>query len=224
MAPMLLPEASGRAPFGGPVPEGVEVWTPSRLSIDPWLVLRLTGYRRRDEVVPPIWEAAVGVAARAETLATPRAALRAVRVAAAGPDGVQLAEGARFSGGSVGRLLAGCPLAIVFALTLGPALGREVAALGDRRELLEAHLLDTAGWAALEVAIRALRLDLRASVRDRGWRLTHRLGPGHRDWPIGEHAVLLGLLGDIGGLVGLSSHGLLVPFKSITGVFGIHRE
>jgi hypothetical protein len=110
---------------------------------------------------------------------------------------------------------------VVFALTLGPALGAEVAVLGERQELLEAFLLDTAGWAAIEMTVRSLRLDLAARARAGGRRLTHRLAPGYRDWPLDEQRALLALLGDTRDLVVLSEHGVLVPFKSITGIFGV---
>lgn len=200
---------------------GVERWAPASLAIDPWTILRLARYRRRDLVPPPIWESAERMAARAEALAVPAARLRSVRVSAAGPDGATLLEGPAFSGRAVGALLTGCRLAVVFVLTLGPRLEAETAALADRRELLEAFLLDTAGWAAIEAAIRGLRLDLAARARMQGWRLTHRLGPGHRDWPLSEQSALVGLLDPPERLVRVSEHGVLVPFKSISGVFGL---
>ena len=88
-------------------------------------------------------------------------------------------------------------------------------------ELLEAYLLDTAGWAAIEGAVRALRLDLAARARAHGARLTHRLAPGYVDWPLEEQRALLALIPSTDGLVRLTEHGLLVPLKSITGVFGL---
>jgi hypothetical protein len=112
-------------------------------------------------------------------------------------------------------------LAVAFVLSLGPALEAEAAALGERRELLEAFLLDTAGWAALEVAVRALRLDLAARARAGGGRLTHRLAPGYRDWPLAEQPRLLALLDGPDPPARLSSHGVLIPFKSLTGLFGV---
>jgi hypothetical protein len=121
----------------------------------------------------------------------------------------------------VAGLLDGCPLAVVFVLTLGPRLEAEVAARTERGELLESFLLDTAGWAGIEAAVRALRRDLGARAGARGWRVTHRLAPGYLDWPLEEQAALVGALGDAGGLVALSRHGVLVPFKSVTGVFGL---
>jgi hypothetical protein len=193
-------------------PGSVTPWAPGRLAIDPWTILRLSRYKRRDAVAPAIWETARRMAARAEALAVPRALLAGVRADAAER---------RFSGRAVASLLAGCPLVVAFVLTLGPRLEDEVAALAERRELLESFLLDTAGWGAIEAAVRALRLDLRARLGPAGWRVTHRLAPGYADWPIEEQAALLDLFADASPPARLSAHGVLVPFKSITGLFGL---
>lgn len=200
-------------------PDHVEPWRPDRLSVDPWTVLRLARYRRRDDAPPPVWEAARAMAARAQALAEPVAGLRLVRVAGVAGAAVALVEGPRFSGQAVARHLAGAPLAVAFALTLGPALEAEVAALARREDVLEAYLLDLAGWAGLEAAVRLLRQDLGGALP--GQRLSHRLGPGHRDWPLEEQAALLGLLETPDPPVRLSPHGVLVPFKSISGLFAV---
>jgi hypothetical protein len=205
--------------FGSLEPGRVEPWRPAPFRIDPELVLRLARYRPRDSVPPAIREAAIEMAARADALATTQALVRPLRVVAAGVEGARLETGPAFSGRVVGRLLDGCPLAVVFVLTLGPALEAEVTALGDRRDLLEAYLLDTAGWAGIELAARALRLHVAA--RAPGRRPTPRLGPGHGDWPIEEQPALVALFDDAPPLVRLSAHGVLVPFKSISGVFGL---
>jgi hypothetical protein len=204
-------------------PGRIECWAPEAVRLDPWTVLRLARYRRRVEVAPAIWQTAHAMAARACALVEPVARLAPVRVRAAGPGGAVLEDGAAFTGRAVGRLLAGCPLAVVFVLTLGPRLEAEVAALAERRQLLESYLLDTAGWAAIERAVRALRLDLRARLAPAGWRPTHRLAPGYGDWPLVEQPALLSVFGDHDLPVRLSEHGVLVPFKSITGLFGVTR-
>jgi hypothetical protein len=142
-------------------------------------------------------------------------------VSAVEPARVVVAGTTAFSGQAPARLVADCPLAAIFALTLGPRLEAEVATHAERRELLEAYLLDTAGWAAIEAAVRSLRHGLRARGRRDGWRVTHRLAPGYADWPLAEQATLLGVLGETRGLVRLSEHGVLIPFKSITGLFGL---
>jgi hypothetical protein len=159
------------------------------------------------------------MAARAGELAQPAAALRLVHVAAIADARVGLAEGPLFSGRAVARHLAGADRAVAFVLTLGPALEAEVAALGQRHDLLEAYLLDLAGWAGLESAVRALRRDLAAALPN--GRVSHRLGPGHRDWPLAEQGALLSLFAGTEAPVALSEHGVLIPFKSISGIFGV---
>jgi hypothetical protein len=194
-------------------------WQPERLAIDPWTVLRLARYRRRDDAPAAVWEATRAMATRAAELIAPVAGLRLVRISAAAEGRVSLVEGPRFSGQAVTRHLAGATRAVAFVLTLGPALEAEVAALGERHELLDAYLLDLAGWTGIEAAVRALRRDLAVALPRA--RVSHRLGPGHRDWPLTEQRDLVALFEGEGAPVRLSPHGVLIPFKSISGLFGV---
>jgi hypothetical protein len=203
-------------------PDRVLSWRPDALVIDPWTVLRLARYRRREDAPAAVWEATRAMATRAGELVAPVARLRLVRIGAIDAARVTLAEGPSFSGRAVTRHLTGAPQAVVFVLTLGPALEAEVAALGQRHDLLEAYLLDLAGWAGLESAVRSLRRDLMAALP--GARVSHRLGPGHRDWPLPEQQGLISLLETDAAPVRLSEHGVLVPFKSISGVFALRRD
>jgi hypothetical protein len=203
-------------------PDRVLPWRPDRIAVDPWTVLRLARYRRRDQAPPAVWDATRAMAARAGELAAPVAAVRLVRIATVAEAHVGLAEGPRFSGRAVARHLGGAPRAVAFVLTLGPALEAEVAALGQRHDLLEAYLLDLAGWATLEAAVRALRRALVAALP--AGHVSHRLGPGHRDWPLTEQGALLSLFPADGAPVRLSEHGVLIPFKSISGIFGIRSQ
>jgi hypothetical protein len=200
----------------------VVAWEPDRLAIDPWTVLRLARYRRREDAPTAVWDVTRAMTARAGELVRPAARLRLVRVAHVSADGAVVA-GATFSGHAIGRHLSGARQAVAFVLTLGPALEAEVVALGERHDLLEAYLLDLAGWAGIEVAARALRRDLVAAVPRA--HVSHRLGPGHRDWPLGEQRDLLALLEGAGALepaaVRPSEHGVLIPFKSISGLFAL---
>jgi len=200
-------------------PGRVESWRPARVAIDPWTILRLARYRHRDDAPSPVWDATRAMAARAEELADPAGRLRLVRIQAIAPAQVTLAEGPSFTGQAIARHLADTQRAIAFVLTLGPALEAEVIALGERQESLEAYLLDLAGWAGLEGAVRALRQELIAALPRA--RVSHRLGPGHRDWPLTEQSGLVALLEGEATPVRLSEHGVLLPFKSISGIFAL---
>jgi hypothetical protein len=200
----------------------VVAWEPDRLAIDPWTVLRLARYRRREDAPAAVWDVTRAMTARAGELIRPAARLRLVRVTEVTADRAVVA-GATFSGRAIGRHLSGARQAVAFVLTLGPALETEVVALGERHDLLEAYLLDLAGWTAIEAAARALRRALVTALPPA--QVSHRLGPGHRDWPLGEQRDLLALLGGAGALepaaVRLSEHGVLIPFKSISGLFAL---
>jgi hypothetical protein len=200
-------------------PGRVEPWRPARVAIDPWTVLRLARYRRREDAPAPVWEATRAMVTRAEELTVPDARLRVVRVKAVEPARASLTEGPSFTGHAIARHLAGARRAVAFMLTLGPALEAEVVALGERQESLEAYLLDLAGWAGIEAAVRALRQDLVAALP--GAAVSHRLGPGHRDWPLTEQRDLMSLFEGEAAPVRLSEHGVLVPFKSISGLFAL---
>jgi hypothetical protein len=200
-------------------PDRIVLWQPEPLAIDPWTILRLARYRRRGDAPAAVWDATRSMAARAGELIAPAAGLRLVRVAAAAEGQVSLVEGPRFSGQAVARHLGGATRAVAFVLTIGAALETEVTALGERRELLDAYLLDLAGWAGIEAAVRVLRRDVAAALPRA--RLSHRLGPGHRDWPLTEQRDLVALFADEATPVRLSPHGVLIPFKSISGLFGV---
>jgi hypothetical protein len=203
-------------------PGRVEPWRPARVAIEPWTILRLARYRRREEAPAPVWEATCAMAARAEELAAPAARLRLVGVESVAENRVTLAEGPSFTGHAVARHLADAREAVAFVLTLGAALETEIAALGQRQDLLEAYLLDLAGWAGIETSVRALRHGLVAALPR--VRVSHRLGPGHRDWPLTEQGALLSLLDGKDAPVRLSEHGVLIPFKSISGLFALRLE
>jgi hypothetical protein len=67
--------------------------------------------------------------------------------------------------------------------------------------------------------VRALRRDLITALPRA--RVSHRLGPGHRDWPLTEQQDLARLFEGNDSPVRLSEHGVLIPFKSISGLFAL---
>ena len=93
-------------------------------------------------------------------------------------------------------------------------------ALGERQDLLEAYLLDLAGWAGIEAAVRALRRDLIAAL-PAGPRLPPARSRPPRLAARPSSARSSSLFADDDAPVRLSEHGVLVPFKSISGLFGV---
>ncbi|MBI4013060.1 MAG: hypothetical protein HY359_12160 [Candidatus Rokubacteria bacterium] len=191
--------------------------------VPPALLLRLQKYRDLGRVPPAIRQAAEEVAAEASRLVAPQAVLWRGPVTAVAPDGrVTLAGRHRFGSRVLARLLAPCPEALVFVLTAGSAIERRARELLDAKLLVEGFLMDTAGWAAIELLVRELRRRLREAERPAGRALTHRLAPGYCDWPVDEQLALLGVFGDAPLPVSVNEAACLSPQKSISGVFGVH--
>lgn len=189
--------------------------------ISPQVILRLQRYRDLSTVPPSIVEAAEAMARRAEGLIAPAALVLPVPIAVVKEREVQLAGGPALHSRALASMLRASDHAILFLLTLGPRLDAEVGALSEAGELLEAVLLDTAGWAALEAGARGLRAHLLERWRAAGRGVTHRLGPGHLDWPLEEQALLFQAFERGNDLVRLNESGVMVPLKSVSGVYGI---
>ncbi|HXH07936.1 MAG TPA: hypothetical protein VNI83_15230 [Vicinamibacterales bacterium] len=186
------------------------------------LILRLQKYRDLAHVPTPIREAAEGAAAEARRLVTPVAVCWRGPVRCDAGAGVVVLDGSHaFRSHALARLLAPAGEAVVVVLTLGEALERRAADLFAAHLPLESVLLDTAGWAALELLVREVRRRLAAEARAAGRRVTHRLAPGYRDWPVEEQAALLRVFGDTPLPVRVTEAAWLVPVKSLSAVFGI---
>ncbi|MBI2460649.1 MAG: hypothetical protein HYV61_03900 [Candidatus Rokubacteria bacterium] len=192
---------------------------PGRIS--PRLILRLQRYRDLSQVPPPIVEVAEAMARLAERLVEPRALVLPVPIAAVEAEEVRLADGPTFHSRALASMLRSSEQAVLFLLTLGPRLEAEVSARSEAKELLEAVLLDTAGWVAIEGGVRALRAHLRECWRAAGRGVTHRLAPGYLDWPLAEQALLFRRFGGANDLVRLTGSGVMVPLKSISGLYGV---
>ena len=186
------------------------------------LILRLQKYRQPASVPIPIRDAAEAMAAEASRLTAPEAAVWRGPVTGREPDGdVVLADVHRFRSRALVRLLERAEAAYVVALTLGDALERRVDACFEERCLVEGLLLDTAGWAAIEILMREVRRRLMAEERLSGRVVTHRLAPGYQDWLVDEQSALLRVFGQAPVPVRVTESSWMLPRKSVSALFGV---
>lgn len=209
----------------------VEIWRGAGLSIGADRILRVQGYSDPGRVRPAIVRAAEAAASRAAAFAAPEARLvRAAIEDCAGPRLV-LAGGFAFECPVFGEVLDDCDEALVFVLTLGPALEDEIAGR-QSDEPLDAFLLDSAGWLLVEQAQRQLRADLTGRLDQEGRAMSARLGPGYdyRDgetrarWPLEQQHELFRVFGDAALPVALLDSSAMLPRMSRSGLFGIGRR
>ncbi len=192
-------------------------------------VLRLQGYKDLARVRPAIRRAAAAMAAAAGALSAPCAAYRPVAIRELGGDVLRLDGGIELHCPVFSRALDGCSEVVPFVLTVGAALSGRVVELAEAGDLLEAVLLESAGWLCIEDATRQFKSHLRASCLARGQRITSRLGPGYsykiagamRMWPLEEQVGLFALLGQPARLpVALMASCAMQPKMSRSGMYG----
>lgn len=192
---------------------------PPKLRLEP--ILRFQRYRTVEQVAVPILEVAREMIALAEKLVDPRFVFVTRSIERVTPEGLGLQGGPRFSGRCFGTHLSRAREAVCFVMTLGPALDERISEMADGDELLEALFLDSAGWLAIEEAVRAFRSHIATRKRGEACRLSPRLAPGYLDWPLTEQAQLFSGFDGISLPVRLSEHSVMTPKKSLSGLFGV---
>ena len=209
--------------------DGVESFVPKKPAIQVERILRIQGYVDLERVRPAIRQSADSMAKLATQLSASRVAYRRVPIRAIQADVLELEGNVQFRCRQFGRVLPGCTEVIVFVLTLGPSLDLRVIELADAGDLLDALLLETAGWLCLEDATRQFKVHARDEAIARGHRITSRMGPGYSykvdnemcTWPLEEQAILFGLFGDTEIPVSIMASCAMQPKMSRSGLIGV---
>ncbi len=194
----------------------------ARPRVEARLILRLQGYRRLDAVAPIVVEAAGQMAALAETLVAPRAWRWVGRLDGVTPDGaVRLHGGPAFCSRALARRLATAESVVAVLLTVGPDLEHRAQEMLRDGHLVEGLLLDSAGWVAIDACLADLRRRLAAEAQEQGLGLGARMAPGFGDWGLEQQRGLFALFEGAGVTVRLTEAAVLVPLKSVTGLYGL---
>ena len=221
IAPAPLPRAAQGSPL--------RLSHPASPVVSADRILRIQGYSDLTRVRPVIRRAAASMAEAAMALSEPCAAYRHVPLRALRGDTLELDGGVALHCRAFARTLAGCTEVVAFVLTAGRGLSERVVELAEAGDLLEAVLLETAGWLCIEDATRQLKATLRQAALARGLRITSRLGPGYSykvegrmcTWRLEEQPALFALLGDAAGLpVSLMESCAMRPKLSRSGMYG----
>lgn len=119
-------------------------------------------------------------------------------------------------------LLAPAKQALVGVITIGPLLEKRVHELQTSGESLQSYLLDSAGVVALGAAGETLRCLAEDAAAEEDWGVSPSLSPGSLvGWPLKGQRELCSLL-DLDQIgVQLSSHNVLEPHKSASGLVGL---
>ncbi len=208
---------------------GVETFEPHRPVIQAERILRIQGYSDLERVRPAIRESAESMAHKAPKLGSPRVAYRRVPILELRNDTLEVEGNVRFQCAAFATVLDGCTEVAVFVLTVGPGLDARVVELTEAGELLDALLLETAGWLCIEDATRQFKAHLREEANASGCRITSRMGPGYSYkvdarmciWPLEEQISMFGLFGGFDLPVSVMTSSAMQPKMSRSGLFGL---
>jgi hypothetical protein len=190
-----------------------------KLKLEP--LLRFQRYRDLDRVAPAIREVGRDMLDLAENLAAPDVVFIRKSVDSVNRDALRLVDGPTFHGRCFQTHLAEASDVVCFVCTIGAALDERVTQMTESDELLEALFVETAGWLAIEDALRKFRSRLTAELRPKARRLSPRLAPGFMDWALTEQPELFSVFSGMPLPVSLSEYCVMTPKKSISGLFGV---
>ena len=132
-----------------------------------------------------------------------------------------LTEAGILRGGDVAKHLAGCPQAVLLAVTLGPGVDAQIrrAGVGD---IAAGVASDALGSALAEQAADAAEAELRQMAAQQEKYLTGRFSPGYGDWDIEVQPLVAAALDTVrrAGLC-VTDTNLMTPRKSVTAVLGV---
>jgi len=134
---------------------------------------------------------------------------------------VEIINGIQFRSKKLVDALGQSPLVVCFAATLGNNIEAEVNKLNLRKEFSNAYVVDAIGSVGAEQIVEQFHRQLESNLRAAGRGVTLPFSPGYCDWPLQEQSKLFSSVDARRIGVGLSDSSLMIPRKSISGVFGI---
>ncbi len=125
-------------------------------------------------------------------------------------------------GHDIARHLSGALEVVLFAVTLGHGVDRELRRLSFVDPLGQT-IFDAAGSALVERLANETEARIRAEARERGLFCSWRFSPGYGDLPLDVQPTLLSMLNAARRVgITLTPSNLMVPTKSVTALVGIH--
>lgn len=198
-------------------------------AIDPDQVLRIQGYRDLERVRKRVRAAAEQATENVATCITPEVVSRTLEVQSLDTELLVLGDNTRLECPVFARYLKNSTRAIVFVMTLGESFDEFLNDQLQRDELLDAVLLESAGWMAIEALTRRFTEILRDQAGDQGLRITRRMSPGYtyvlgkqrHQWQLEQQQALFEVFADVSLPVRLLESSAMVPKMSRSGMIGL---
>lgn len=205
------------------------VWHPPLEPVRADGVLRVQGYRRPELVKPKVRKAVEAATEKANALL--ELEVRFARAAVAGVDRgrIALPNGARLECPAFDQYFDGIVAVVAYVLSTGAAIDFSVQECVAREELLDAVILESAAWLAIEAGTRRFASLLGALAAHDGLKPTMRMGPGYSykvggervTFALDQQRALFSLFDGVHLPVELLDSSVMRPKLSRSGLFGL---
>ncbi|MGI9494067.1 MAG: hypothetical protein ACR2QF_16880 [Geminicoccaceae bacterium] len=210
------------------MPDKIKLLKPDEIIIDDAKILRIQGYKDLQKVRPVIKHAAAAAARETEKLIQSTVHYRNLDVHRCRDGVLELSDGTVFESEAFERFFRDVEQVVVFILTMGHPLDEAVRSFIANDQLLNALLMETAGWLGIEAATKQLSRHLKTIAEQEGRRLSPRLGPGYSYklngrtvvWPLEQQHILFELFKGQTINVELLESSVMLPKISRSGIFG----
>lgn len=112
----------------------------------------------------------------------------------------------------------------IFVCTIGNQLELKVQELFDSGETISAFVLDRLASELVELTADLMEKIIMDELKLIGYNLTNRYSPGYCGWSVSEQKKLFSLLPENFCGVQLTESSLMIPIKSISGIYGAAKN
>jgi 5-methyltetrahydrofolate--homocysteine methyltransferase len=135
---------------------------------------------------------------------------------------IDLAGNISFKGKGIYKLLRGSEGVIAYCFTLGPALDEEISKM-QKSSIYEAFILDAIASTIISGIQDLFIKEVENFSEAKNMTITKRFSPGYAGWELQEQRALYELLGPEAIGVVLTEDYVLLPTKSVTGLYGTYK-
>ncbi len=140
-------------------------------------------------------------------------------------DSVYFESGHIFNGPNISRILKGSETATILIYTLGKKIDDIIKKEQDGGDTLGTIIMDVITTSMLRVAGEYVGKIIKdSSIRQKGYGATCKYSPGQYKWTIEEQKELFNMVDGSRIGVHLNDSFLMLPFKSVSGVYGFGPE
>ncbi|MCL5771111.1 MAG: hypothetical protein M1479_02405 [Actinobacteria bacterium] len=136
-------------------------------------------------------------------------------------DCVYFKSGNIFTGPNISKILTGSEVSTIFITTLGSKTDKIIKDTGDSGDMLSTIIMDAITTELLGILGNHVgEIIKKENIREKGWGSTCTYSPGQYKWTIEEQKEIFSMVDGNKIGVELNKSYLMVPFKSISGVYG----